>query len=176
MTEAVVPRGSVTASSASVLAPRQRAFPAAAAPLLYGVRLWASVCLALYVAFALELDNPFWAGTSAAIVCLPQLGASLRKGWYRLIGTLIGATMSVVLTACFLQERGLFLGALALWCGICAFMATVLRNFASYSAALAGYTVAIVAGGLLGATGGVNGDAAFLLAVSDEQNRRRSIG
>ena len=27
--------------------------------LLYGLRLWASVCLALYVAFWLELDNAF---------------------------------------------------------------------------------------------------------------------
>src|SRR5580693_10503825 len=26
-------------------------------PLLFGLRLWASVCLALYVAFWLELDN-----------------------------------------------------------------------------------------------------------------------
>ncbi len=57
----------------------------------------------------------------------------------------------------------------AVWhCGAaaCAFAATLLRNFASYSAALAGYTVAIVAGDLLGATGGVNADAAFLLAVN----------
>jgi hypothetical protein len=38
--------------------------------------------LALYVAFSLELPNPFWAGASAAIVCQPQLGASLRKGWF----------------------------------------------------------------------------------------------
>jgi hypothetical protein len=39
------------------------ALSAAGAPLLFGVRLWASVCLALFVAFWLELDNPFWAGT-----------------------------------------------------------------------------------------------------------------
>ena len=52
---------------------------AASPPLLYALRLWASVCLALYIAFWLQLDNPFWAGTSAAIVCQPQLGASLRK-------------------------------------------------------------------------------------------------
>ena len=44
-------------------------------PLRFGLRLWASVCLALFVAFWLELDNPFWAGASAAIVCQPQLGA-----------------------------------------------------------------------------------------------------
>lgn len=114
-------------------------------PLLFGVRLWASVSLALYVAFWLQLDDPFWAGTSAAIVCQPQLGASLRKGWFRMIGTLIGAFVSVLLTACLPQDRLLFLGCLALWSGACACVATLLRNFASYGAALAGYTVAIIA-------------------------------
>jgi uncharacterized membrane protein YccC len=143
-----------------------KAARSATPPLLFGLRLWASVCLALYVAFYLELDNPFWAGTSAAIVCQPQLGASLRKGWFRMIGTLVGAVVSVVLVACFPQDRVLFLGGLALWGAACAFVATVLHNFASYAAALAGYTVAIVAAELLGATGGVNANAAFLLAVA----------
>src|SRR5690242_2432246 len=105
-------------------------------PVAFGLRMWASVCLALYVVFWLELDNPFWAGTTAAIVCQPQLGASLRKGWFRMIGTVIGATTVVVLTTCFPQNRVAFLGFLALWGGLCAFVATVLRNFASYSAAL----------------------------------------
>jgi uncharacterized membrane protein YccC len=134
-------------------------------PLLFGLRLWASVCLALYVAFWLELENPFWAGTSAAIVCQPQLGASLRKGWYRMIGTSIGAVAIVVLTAWFPQDRGPFLVALALWGAACAFVATLLHNFASYAAALAGYTAAIIAADELGATGGPNADAVFLLAV-----------
>src|SRR5258708_6251451 len=123
---------------------------AAGPPLLFALRLWASVCLALFVAFWLQLDNPYWAGTSAAIVCQPQLGASLRKGWFRMIGTVIGATAIVVLTAWFPQDRIAFLGLLALWGGICAFGATVLRNFASYAAALAGYTAAIIAAGTLG--------------------------
>src|ERR1700676_2994688 len=83
-------------------------------PFVFGLRLWASVCLALFVAFWLELDNPFWAGASAAIVCQPQLGASLRKGWFRMIGTIVGATMIVALTACFPQDRIAFLGLLAL--------------------------------------------------------------
>ena len=134
-------------------------------PLLFGLRLWASVCLALYVAFWLELDNPFWAGTTAAIVCQPHLGASLRKGWYRMIGTSIGAVAIVVLTALFPQARAPFLVALALWCAACALVATLLHNFASYSAALAGYTAAIIAADELGATGGANADAVFLLAV-----------
>jgi uncharacterized membrane protein YccC len=133
-------------------------------PLLFGLRLWASVCLALYVAFWLELDNAYWAGTSAAIVCQPHLGASLRKGWFRMIGTVVGAVAIVALTACFPQDRAPFLVGLALWGAGCALVATLLRNFAAYSAALAGYTVAIIASDQLGATGGPNGQA-FMLAV-----------
>lgn len=139
---------------------------AAGPPLLFGLRLWASVCLALYIAFWLQLDNPFWAGTSAAIVCQPHLGASLRKGWYRMIGTLVGAVVIVVLTAWFPQARALFLIALALWGAACALLATLLRNFAAYAASLAGYTAAIIAADELGATGGLNADEAFILAIS----------
>jgi uncharacterized membrane protein YccC len=152
------------AASSRLCRPLADALRAAGTPLLFGVRLWASVCLALFVAFWLELDNPFWAGSSAAIVCLPQLGASLRKGWFRMVGTVIGATMIVVLTACFPQDRITFLGLLALWGAVCAFAATLLGNFASYSASLAGYTAAIVAADMLGATGGA-GPEVFLLAV-----------
>jgi uncharacterized membrane protein YccC len=132
--------------------------------MLFGLRLWASVCLALYVAFWLELDNAYWAGTSAAIVCQPHLGASLRKGWFRMIGTVVGAVVIVVLTAVFPQNRFGFLVGLALWGGACALVATLLSNFAAYAAALAGYTAAIVASDQLGATGGPNGQA-FMLAV-----------
>ena len=137
----------------------------AAPALLFGLRLWASVCLALYVAFWLELDTPSWAGTTAAIVCQPHLGASLRKGWYRLIGTVVGAIAIVVMTGCFPQDRATFLLVVALWGAGCALLANLLRNFASYSAALAGYTVAIIASDQLGAVGGLNGQA-FMLAVN----------
>ncbi len=140
------------------------AIRAAGPALLFGLRLWASVCLAMYVAFWLELDNPFWAGTTAAIVCQPHLGASLRKGWFRLIGTVVGAVAIVVMTACFPQNRAAFLVSLALWGAACALVATLLRNFAAYAAALAGYTAAIIASDQLGAVGGLNGQA-FLLAV-----------
>src|SRR5437764_5468452 len=138
---------------------------AAGPPLLFGLRLWASVCLALYVAFWLELDNAYWAGTSAGIVCQPHLGASLRKGWFRMIGTVVGAIAIVALTAAFPQDRAAFMVGLALWGAVCALFATVLRNFAAYAAALAGYTAAIIASDQLGPTGGPNGDA-FMLAVT----------
>jgi uncharacterized membrane protein YccC len=138
---------------------------AAVPPLLFSFRLWASVCLALFVAFSLELDNPYWAGISAAIVCQPNLGASLRKSRYRIVGTLVGATMIVMLTAWFPQNRIGFLVGLALWGGACAFAASLFRNFTSYAAALAGYTAAIIGTDTLGATGGASGEV-FMLAVT----------
>src|SRR4051812_1225330 len=44
-----------------------------------------------------------------------HLGASLRKGWFRMIGTVVGAVLIVLLTACFPQDRAGFLIGLALW-------------------------------------------------------------
>jgi uncharacterized membrane protein YccC len=134
-------------------------------PLAFGLRLWVSVCLSLYVAFWLELDNPYWAGTTAALVCQPHLGASLRRGWYRMIGTIVGGIAIVMLTACFPQDRIAFLAGLALWGAACALVAAILRNFLALAAQLAGVTAAIIAANQLGATGGANGEA-FTLAVT----------
>ena len=116
--------------------------------------------VALYAAFVLQLDNPGWAGTSAAIVAQPILGASMRKAVFRLVGTAIGAAMSVVLTAIFPQDRLGFLLAVAVWCGACSFVSTVLRNFAAYAAMLAGYTLVIIAASSI-----PNPDHVFTLAV-----------
>ncbi len=82
-----------------------------------------------------------------------------------MVGTIVGAVAIVVLTACFPQNRVAFLLGLALWGAACALVVTLLRNFASYSAALAGITAAIIASDQLGAVGGLNG-LAFRLAVA----------
>jgi uncharacterized membrane protein YccC len=110
----------------------------------YGLRLSASVCLALLLAFWLQLDAPYWAGTTASLVCQPSLGASLRKGRFRVIGTLVGAVVIVMLTAIAPQSRAGLLIGLALWVATCGFFASIFRNFAGYGAALAGYTAAVI--------------------------------
>ena len=158
-------QGSPVASIATFATRLANASRAAGPPLFFGLRLWVSVCLALYLAFWLELDNPDWAGVTAALVCQPHLGASLRKGWYRMIGTVVGGVAIVVLTACFPQDRVAFLVGLALWGAGCAFVATILRNSSlALAAQLAGITAAIIASSELGATGGANGEV-FMLAV-----------
>jgi len=135
---------------------------AATPAFLFALRLWASVCLTYYVTFALQLSDPTWAVTTAAIVCTPVLGASLRKSFFRMIGTILGAIGIVILAALVRQDRIDFLVGLALWCAASAFIATLLRNFAAYAAALAGYTAAILASDVLGQVGTTNGDVTFL--------------
>ncbi len=132
--------------------------------LLFGLRMWASVCVAFYVAFALELSEPSWAATTAALVCQPVLGASLRKSMFRMVGTIVGAIAIVVLAALVRQDRLAFLVGLTLWCAASAFMATILRNFAAYAAALSGYTAAIIAIDVLGPVGSTNG-VVFMFAI-----------
>ncbi len=129
--------------------------------LLFGLRLAAAVSAALLVAFTLQLDNPSWAGTSAGIVCQPVLGASLRKGVFRLVGTVVGAVATVLLTSCFPQNRLGFLLGMAIWCAVCSFVATLLRNFAAYAAMLAGYTMAIIASSSI-----AQPDQVFVLSLS----------
>src|SRR5215470_14396523 len=133
--------------------------------ILFGLRLWVSVCLAFYVAFWLELKDGLWAATTAAAVCQPQLGASLRKALFRMLGTVVGAVAMVILTVSFAQNRVGFLLGLAAWGAVCCCVATILRNFAAYAAALAGYTAAILASDVLGADGGAYGEV-FMLAVT----------
>jgi hypothetical protein len=115
-------------------------------PLLFGLRTAAAVVIALAIAFALELDEAYWAGTTAALVCQPVLGSALRKATFRMIGTLVGAVVTLLLFACFPQDRVGFTLGLAGWCAFCGFVSTSLTFFASYGAALVGYTAAIIVG------------------------------
>src|ERR1700727_783784 len=132
---------------------------------LFALRLWASVCLTYYVTFALMLSDPTWAVTTAAIVCTPVLGASLRKAFFRMIGTVVGAIGIVILAALFRQDRIGFLIGLALWCAVSTFVATLLRNFAAYAAALSGYTAAILASDVLGPVGASDTGSVVILAI-----------
>src|SRR3984957_12747373 len=158
----------MTAASPTISTPRHAPFTewlrVATPALLFGLRLWASVCVAFYVAFALELSEPSWAATTAALVCQPVLGASLRKPMFRMIGTVIGAIAIVVLAALCRQDRVAFLVGLAFWCAASGFVATLLRNFAAYAAALAGYTAAIIAIDVLGPVGSTN-CVVFIFAI-----------
>jgi len=105
----------------------------------------AAAMLALYVSFALELDSPGSSVVTVLIVSSPLPGMVLSKGIWRLIGTLVGLVISVVLIARFAQSPPAFLLSLAIWLGLCTYVSSLLRYFRAYAAVLAGYTISLVA-------------------------------
>ncbi|MBN3749710.1 FUSC family protein, partial [Burkholderia sp. Se-20373] len=111
----------------------------------FALRNTAASLLALYIAFRMNLDDPKWAASTVWIVAQGSRGMGLSKSQYRILGTVIGAAVALVLTGAFAQTPELFLPALAAWIGLCAGVATFLRNFRAYAAVLAGYTAAIIA-------------------------------
>ncbi len=100
--------------------------------------------LALWFAFRFDLPQPQWALMTAFIVAQPLSGMVVQKGLARLLGTLVGTVMAVLLMALFAQAPWLFLLALALWLGLCTAASSMLRSAWSYAFVLAGYTVAII--------------------------------
>lgn len=100
--------------------------------------------LALWCAFRFGLEQPQWALMTAFIVAQPLSGMVVQKGLARLLGTLIGACMAVLMIGLFAQAPWLFLIVLAAWMGLCTALSTMLRSAWSYAFVLAGYTVAII--------------------------------
>ena len=111
----------------------------------YAFRIWLAAVIALYVAFWLQLGGASSAAVTVAILAQPTRGAALAKAANRIAATLIGATMSVVITGLFPGERIGMLGAFVCWICVCVFVASYLRGYQAYAAVLSGYTVAIIA-------------------------------
>ena len=130
-------------------------------PWTFAAKTTASGLLALLVAFTFDLDQPRWSLLTVFIIARPQTGFVLAKGFYRVIGTLVGAAVALLLVSLFAQERVLFLGALAAWIGLCTFGSVNGRNFAAYGFVLSGYTAAIV-----GVPGALDAGNAFFIAVA----------
>lgn len=111
---------------------------------IFALRTTSAGLIALLVSYALRLDHPHWAMMTVFIVAQPVAGMVLAKGFFRLVGTLVGAGAALALVPVFAGHAWLFVAVLALWIGLCTFVSSLLRNPEAYGAALAGYTAVII--------------------------------
>ena len=111
---------------------------------LHSVKTFAAAILALYLAMSIGLDRPYWAMATVYIVSQPLTGATRSKAIFRLAGTVIGATATVVLVPNLVDTPELLSAALALWVGICLYIAVLDRTPRSYLFVLAGFTAALI--------------------------------
>ncbi|MFO6298906.1 FUSC family protein [Rahnella selenatireducens] len=111
----------------------------------YALRNSIAMILALYIAFEFQMDEPYWALTSAAVVSFPTVGGVISKSIGRIIGSLLGAVGAVFIAGHCLNEPWLFTFSIAAWLGVCTYISNHYQNNVSYAFALAGYTAAIIA-------------------------------
>ena len=115
-----------------------------ARPWLFVAKVLLSAFLALWLAYRLQLPQPSTVLATVFIVTQTQSGQVLAKSFYRLIGTLLGLVVMVLLIALFNQERVPFMLSLALWIGLCTAGAARYRDFRGYACVLAGYTALMI--------------------------------
>jgi len=112
--------------------------------MLFAIKSYTAGILALYIAFKLDLERPFWALISVYIVSQPLAGAVRSKAVYRIFGSFIGATATIVFVPNFVNEPLLLSLVLSLLISICLYFSVLDRTPRSYAFLLAGYTIGIL--------------------------------
>lgn len=111
----------------------------------YALRNSLAMCLALSFAYFFELDQPYWAMTSAAVVSFPTIGGAISKSLGRICGSLIGATAALVVAGHTLNDPWLFVFTIAGWLAFCTWISSHYQNNVAYAFCLSGYTATIIA-------------------------------
>lgn len=111
---------------------------------LFSAKALLAALLALYIALAIPLDNPYWAMASVYVVSHPLSGATRSKALYRALGTLLGAAASVAIIPTFAQQPLMMSLAMSAWIGALLFLSLLDRTPRSYIFMLAAYTVPLI--------------------------------
>lgn len=112
---------------------------------LFSLKCFAAAMLALFVAFSIGLERPYWAFLTTFIVAQPLAGAVLSKALFRILGTLIGATATVLMVPPLVNAPELLSIALAGWVALCVFVSLLDRTPRAYMFVLSGYTCCLIA-------------------------------
>ena len=112
---------------------------------LFSAKAFLASMTALYIALAIDLPRPYWAMAAVYIVANPLAGATGSKALYRALGTVIGATASVLFLPIFVDAPILMSIVVAVWTGALLYVALIDRTPRSYVFMLAGYTLPLIA-------------------------------
>ncbi|MGL3211386.1 FUSC family protein [Bradyrhizobium sp. BR 1433] len=114
------------------------------ADLIFALKTFAASMLALVIALAIDLPRPYWAMATVYITSQPLAGATSSKAFFRVIGTLVGASVTVALVPNLVNAPELLCLAIALWVGLCLYLSLLDGTPRSYVFMLGGYTVALI--------------------------------
>jgi uncharacterized membrane protein YccC len=112
--------------------------------LLFSLNSFVAALAALGIALAAGLPRPYWAMGTAYIISQPLSGAVRSKAVYRVLGTILGGGVTVILVPNLVNSPPLLSLALSLWVGGCLAISLLDRTPRSYLIMLAGYTAALI--------------------------------
>jgi uncharacterized membrane protein YccC len=110
----------------------------------FSLKTFGAGMLALFLAFWIDLPNPYWALGTVYITSQVLAGATRSKALYRVLGTLLGAVVSVALVPNLVNSPELLTLAIALWVAACLYFSLLDRTPRSYLMMLGGYTAALI--------------------------------
>jgi uncharacterized membrane protein YccC len=112
--------------------------------MVFSLNTYLAAMLALFLAFSLDLPRPFWAMITAYITSQNFAGAVYSKAFFRVLGTLVGSSVALILVPALVNEPVLLALALASWVALCLGVSLLDRTPRAYGFMLAGYTAALV--------------------------------
>lgn len=115
-----------------------------AGALIYAAKSFAAAMLAYYIALSIGLERPSWAIITVYIVSQTSVGASLSRSLYRLAGTVVGASATVLIVPTFANTPILCSAVLTGWIAFCLWLSLLERTPRAYAFVLAGYTASLI--------------------------------
>lgn len=110
----------------------------------FALKTFAAAMLAMYLAMWIDLPRPYWALGTVYITSQILAGATRSKALYRVLGTLLGAVVSVALVPNLVDSPELLTLAIGLWVAVCLYFSLLDRTPRSYLMMLGGYTAALI--------------------------------
>jgi uncharacterized membrane protein YccC len=111
---------------------------------LFSLKSYVAAMLALWVALRIGMERPYWAFLTAYIVAQPLAGAVLSKAVFRVIGTMVGAAVTVLMVPALINKPELLVLAFAAWLALCVYVSLLDRTPRSYMFVLAGYSACLI--------------------------------
>ena len=113
--------------------------------LRFGLQTALTACLALGLAWILGLEHPQWSAMTVWAAAQPIRQQLIAKSLYRMLGTVIGTGVGLVLLMAAGNHLIWLVIGLSLWVGLCAAVGNALYSLLSYGSLLSGYSAALVA-------------------------------
>lgn len=111
---------------------------------LFSLKCYAAAVLAMFIAFSIGMERPYWAFLTAYIVSGPFAGTVVSKALFRLVGSFIGAVAAVAIVPPFVHSPPMLVLVMASWTAFCVFVSLLDRKPTSYMFVLSGYTAGLI--------------------------------